>query len=407
MACEEAAEEWSKRPDRPHLSGDAERSMVKTRWLKRLRKKMEHGVAELEILKDLSHPNVVGVDAILMSDHTVYIFQELITGGDLWSYLDTYGSPGLTDADATVIVKQLIEATQYLHEHGIVHRDIKPENILMDAWEPGGRIVLSDFGLAKRMPQAQATSQMVSRRKRMHTVVGTAGYAAPEVQLHNNSEITDKGYTCAVDLWSIGAITVLLFTAQSVQDLFPVEEVDELYATNLHSMDSGEPLAGITMDDEGFYPFMATCSQRNGLPGMSQSQSTRLPALSQKLRQREDSDSPNVAGILICDLSSLKDAQHDIWGRIASAPKEFIRQLLVLNESKRMTARQALEHRWLGQPFYKDILQEVYEKAIDGWRPKEQIQIEQLPQVTNIPPPTENDSVLMKVLGQSKSQYFS
>lgn len=60
MACEETIEQWhNKRNESSHLSDDAVRSMVKTKWQKRLMKKLAQGRAELSILKDLSHVGLV------------------------------------------------------------------------------------------------------------------------------------------------------------------------------------------------------------------------------------------------------------------------------------------------------------------------------------------------------------
>ena len=43
------------------------------------------------------------------------------------------------------IMRQLVEAVKYCHQHGVVHRDIKLENILID---DKNKIKLTDFGLA-------------------------------------------------------------------------------------------------------------------------------------------------------------------------------------------------------------------------------------------------------------------
>ena len=107
-----------------------------------------------------------------------FAMQELITGGDLFSYVDSHADGRLSDAESAVIVRQLLEAITYLHEHGVVHRDIKPENILMTSLKRGSRIVLTDFGHAHQM----STSQVFGNpgvRHRMHTNVGTFEYSAP------------------------------------------------------------------------------------------------------------------------------------------------------------------------------------------------------------------------------------
>jgi len=96
--------------------------------------------------------------------------QELITGGDLLSYMEKKGTR-LEDPHAAVITLQILKAVEYLHDRDVVHRDIKPDNILMSSWEDDARIVLTDFGHAKR------TGSRLPQR--MYSIVGTIGYTAP------------------------------------------------------------------------------------------------------------------------------------------------------------------------------------------------------------------------------------
>lgn len=80
----------------------------------------------------------------------------------------------LSDVEAAVIVRQILVALEYLHDQNIVHRDLKPENILMTALASGCRVVLTDFGHAKKMD---------NDRTRMTTMAGTEQYIAPSVCL--------------------------------------------------------------------------------------------------------------------------------------------------------------------------------------------------------------------------------
>ena len=143
----------------------------------RLVRKRDCLAREYNVLKALSHANIISLEKVICGTYNIYIFQELITGGDLLSYIDQKGA--LTEAQAVVISRQLLKAVDYLHDNGVVHRDIKPENILITSWRDGARIVLTDFGQARTIGDVKAAAKD-SAVFRMHSVgIGTKGYTAP------------------------------------------------------------------------------------------------------------------------------------------------------------------------------------------------------------------------------------
>ncbi|KAK1813110.1 hypothetical protein LTR12_012495 [Friedmanniomyces endolithicus] len=178
----------------------------------RLRKKRADLTREYEILKDLSHPNIISLEKVFRTTHSVYIFQELIPGGDLMSSVDR--TNGFSEPEAAVIMRQVLKAVQYLHSNEIVHRDIKPENVLMTSWRQGSRVVLTDFGHSRKLGDGKwpARSSSVFR---MQSLVGTSGYIAPEViEQRRGDRKHPEGYGKAVDLWSVGCVAGLVLTGE-------------------------------------------------------------------------------------------------------------------------------------------------------------------------------------------------
>lgn len=118
----------------------------------------------------------------------------------------------MEDWHARVISRQIVLAVEFMHLNGIVHRDIKPENVLIMQTDCGGRVVLTDFGLANTAN---------GRTGRLNSVVGSEGFLAPEVE----DDSTGVGYTMAVDLWSLGVLTACLLTGSAY---IPKEELSQL-----------------------------------------------------------------------------------------------------------------------------------------------------------------------------------
>ncbi|KAG5682031.1 hypothetical protein PVAND_011423 [Polypedilum vanderplanki] len=140
--------------------------------------------------KRLTHPNIVQLLETYEDKTKVYLVMELVTGGELFDRIVEKGS--YTEKDASGLIRQVLEAVDYMHEQGVVHRDLKPENLLYYNTEEDSKIMISDFGLSKMEDSGI-----------MATACGTPGYVAPEV-------LAQKPYGKAVDVWSIGVISYIL-----------------------------------------------------------------------------------------------------------------------------------------------------------------------------------------------------
>ncbi|XP_069693471.1 calcium/calmodulin-dependent protein kinase type 1 isoform X2 [Periplaneta americana] len=145
---------------------------------------------EIKVLRRLKHPNIVQLLETFEDKHKVYLIMELVTGGELFDRIVEKGS--YTEKDASDLIRQVLEAVDYMHEQGVVHRDLKPENLLYYSHDDDSKIMISDFGLSKMEDSGI-----------MATACGTPGYVAPEV-------LAQKPYGKAVDVWSIGVISYIL-----------------------------------------------------------------------------------------------------------------------------------------------------------------------------------------------------
>ncbi|GFP97751.1 calcium-dependent protein kinase 29 [Phtheirospermum japonicum] len=149
---------------------------------------------EIEILTKLSgHENVVDLKAVYEDDDHVHLLMELCAGGELFHLIEKRGN--LSEHEASVVFKQLMEVVMYCHDKGIVHRDLKPENILLVSRSSSSSpIKLADFGLATHIEPGQT----------LHGTVGSPFYIAPEV--------LGGGYNQGADVWSAGVILYILLS---------------------------------------------------------------------------------------------------------------------------------------------------------------------------------------------------
>ncbi|XP_051977184.1 calcium/calmodulin-dependent protein kinase type 1D-like isoform X2 [Xyrauchen texanus] len=146
---------------------------------------------EIAVLRKIKHENIVSLEDIYESSNHLYLIMQLVSGGELFDRIVEKGF--YTEKDASTLIRQVLDAVNYLHSMGIVHRDLKPENLLYFNPQDGSKIMISDFGLSKM----EGTGDVMS------TACGTPGYVAPEV-------LAQKPYSKAVDCWSIGVIAYIL-----------------------------------------------------------------------------------------------------------------------------------------------------------------------------------------------------
>ncbi|MFF3557760.1 serine/threonine-protein kinase [Streptomyces tsukubensis] len=134
----------------------------------------------------VNHPSVVTVYDVVEQDGHLWIVMERVHGESLASRLKREGA--VPEPEAARIALGVAEALAAAHAQRVLHRDVKPDNILLD---PGGRVVLTDFGIAYIVGEKSLT--------RSGGFIGSAPYTAPERMAGRKAEAPS-------DLWSLGVV---------------------------------------------------------------------------------------------------------------------------------------------------------------------------------------------------------
>ena len=162
-------------------------------------------LSEVDALSRLEHPGLVRIlDCGESPAHGPWIAMEYVAGEVLRARVERTAGAGQVVPVATALrlTRRIASAVAGSHHAGIVHRDLKPDNVMVtpDDEVPGGeRVKLLDFGIAKLVAADV-------RQTTEGTVLGTAGYMAPE-QCTGAGDIDDRA-----DVYAIGVIGFELLT---------------------------------------------------------------------------------------------------------------------------------------------------------------------------------------------------
>ncbi|KAF9350345.1 hypothetical protein BGX34_001267 [Mortierella sp. NVP85] len=272
---------------------------------------------EIDVLKDLNHPNIVNFLDWFESRDKYYLVFDLATGGELFDRICEQGR--FTENNAATIMKEVIQAVEYLHSKNVVHRDLKPENLLYENDKPDSKLMLVDFGYgavhlsfseinkANSFVEGRITltfprplliyltlvtsisKVMDSDDQVLTTMCGSYGYAAPEVLLR-------RGHGKPVDMWSIGVITYTLLC--------------------------------------GYAPFQAETDQQ-----------------------------------LVAEIARCNVVFHErYWRDVSVEARDFIKCLLRASPEKRLTATEALQHKWITTETGTDV--DLLDNVREGFNAK-------------------------------------
>ena len=160
-------------------------------------------IDEIEILKNLDHPDIVRIMEFYNTEESYYIINEYCPGGELFDQINKRFS----ETQIAVMFRQILSGLAYLHSNNIIHRDLKLENILIKEIEKSKEtnedlfvLKIIDFGTAK----------IFDKTKKVKAIVGSSYYIAPEV--------LNKKYNNECDLWSAGVILYMFIVGHAPFD---------------------------------------------------------------------------------------------------------------------------------------------------------------------------------------------
>ncbi|PSR83452.1 hypothetical protein PHLCEN_2v5724 [Hermanssonia centrifuga] len=259
----------------------------------------QSAIREIALNREISHENVVELKEVILEDKSIYMVFEYAEH-DFLQVIHHHSQTLRSSISAPVLKSlsyQLLNGLLYLHDAHIIHRDLKPANILITS---NGIVKIGDLGLAR------LTYQPLQPLFAGDKVVVTIWYRAPELLLGA------KHYNKSVDMWAIGCVVAEL---ASLRPIFKGEEA---------KLDSKKNVPFQKDQFLKIIDILGTPEEREW-PGVKD-----MPEyLNMKRLDRNDNK--------LYSWCSKTNFAHG---------HEFLKQTFAYDPDKRLTARDALRHKW-------------------------------------------------------------
>jgi len=152
-------------------------------------------VREGKAMRMFGHPSIVELlDVGVLDDGRPFLVTERVRGVSLRVLVE---AGRIDPLRALSIIRQVLEALDHAHRHGVIHRDIKPENIMVV--ESGDVVKVLDFGVAKLVEDTRALLEEANLTRPGYEVFGSPHYIAPEC-------VEGEAIDARTDLYSVGVV---------------------------------------------------------------------------------------------------------------------------------------------------------------------------------------------------------
>jgi len=225
----------------------------------------------------------------------------------------------LTEEQVAVIVHQIVNALEVVHNSNVVHRDVKPSNFLMNMM---GEVKLSDFGIA-------STVQSINEPE-LDEFVGTLHYLAPEVARRER-------YGAACDVWSLGISMIqMLFGTVPLGDHPGIDALSIIKDPNYNPLDS--------------------------LVGCAADQDAQLPPNTKDSLQIS---APNVANVAnVANTANIANIANQ-YAQLSPNTKDFLQICLTNDWNNRATIKELKKHPFVAKKTRKSTLFAVCDIGVE------------------------------------------
>uniref|UniRef100_A0A1B6C9X3 non-specific serine/threonine protein kinase n=1 Tax=Clastoptera arizonana TaxID=38151 RepID=A0A1B6C9X3_9HEMI len=231
------------------------------------------------------HSNIIQLLEFFEDDDRFYLVFEKVEGGQLLSRIQD--RVHFSEREASLIIRDLASALNFLHSKGIAHRDLKPENILCVHPDQLSPVKICDFDLGSGIKFNSSINSPLATPQLL-TPVGSAEFMAPEVVEAFVGEANSYDKRC--DLWSLGVVMYILLC--------------------------------------GYPPFYGRCGSDCGW-------------------EKGETCSDCQALLFTSIQEGLYDFPERDWADISDEAKDLIARLLVKEASLRLSAASVLAHPWI------------------------------------------------------------
>eukprot|EP01083_Nonionella_stella_P052899 140191_1 len=146
---------------------------------------------ELQILKTLNHSHIIRLNDAYISQNHYYLTTEYCCGGTLSERV--IKMKRFSERQAARVIKQTLEAVNYMHSKHIVHRDLKPSNIVLDRFD---NVKLIDFGESELITDGTVSDRLI---------IGSLYSLPPEtLQPRLKSDLFPG------DVWAVGVVAYVM-----------------------------------------------------------------------------------------------------------------------------------------------------------------------------------------------------